>query len=614
MKRRLVNFDAFNKMKNESLSKAEAELIEAEGVLSQALGIEDIYLNSFTESSVMYETLDNTYIHASYQVNKDNITFDNIEELVINEEEEKANAKNIVRDMVENILDGNDTKAGDLFSQYINTSIVKKTMSEAVIVASVGRPTKRSPLKGRRQNRADVMKRVRARKKRFTRLSKGQKLQAAHLRKRLSANLPHRKGARVYIRYKDKPGMKKMMKEWAILAENVLGYVDFREFGPILNESVVKHDDRGNVVAIRIPTSNLRNEAKILQWDWKTLNTDVKVLREQVLNLSSDQNFMRAMSDLKRENALSDNKSMQTVLEHIVAAWPNLLFVTATELSNMISEALKATNASNYDDSVCEFLAEGILRTAHKTYSEKVERVLKLANATNDASYEHFQNVVSSFYPNLDESTSIEMGVFTDLYNSLVEIHEIANKDQNVNLIEQVEAYLKELYPIVTGDAKPDVELAEEVAMWIGDLVETNLETSDWDVSNTPHISINGDHPRMAQNAKQGYQPSSDFSGDWGDPAPVSDGKNYKGGLADEMRSKSWGNSGGETYPNIQNPYTPKAGEFTMKNEKGVDKDDDNFGTWQSGDTWPNIQNPYIPKGVTPMTYKMKSDNLVVDQ
>ena len=37
-----------------------------------------------------------------------------------------------------------------------------------------------------------------------------------------------------------------------------------------------------------------------------------------------------------------------------------------------------------------------------------------------------------------------------------------------------------------------------------------------------------------------------------------------------------------------------------MKGEKGVDKDSDPSGQWQSGDTWPNLNNPYLPPAFTP--------------
>jgi len=98
----------------------------------------------------------------------------------------------------------------------------------------------------------------------------------------------------------------------------------------------------------------------------------------------------------------------------------------------------------------------------------------------------------------------------------------------------------------------------------------------------------------------------------------VSDGKNYKGGLAGEMRNRAWGNyGGGDTYPSLQNPYIPKPfGDYTGT-EAGVDKASDSTGQWTSGDTWPNLQNPYIPSAETPQSYKMNKGSekdLVVEK
>ena len=83
------------------------------------------------------------------------------------------------------------------------------------------------------------------------------------------------------------------------------------------------------------------------------------------------------------------------------------------------------------------------------------------------------------------------------------------------------------------------------------------------------------------------------------------------------MRNRSWGNHGGEgIYPSLKNPYVPAPfGDYTMKGEKGAEKDgESDWSRWQSGDTWPSLQNPYVPKAVTPQSYKMKSDNLIVDK
>jgi hypothetical protein len=123
----------------------------------------------------------------------------------------------------------------------------------------------------------------------------------------------------------------------------------------------------------------------------------------------------------------------------------------------------------------------------------------------------------------------------------------------------------------------------------------------------------------MAEKAKKGYTPSKDFSGDWGDTAPVSDGKSYRNGQAEKMRSSAWGNLGGEdTYPTLKNPYIPEPfGDYKIKGEKSIEDDSDLLGHVSNKDTWPELQNPYVPDSVTPQSYKMnhgKEKDLIVDK
>jgi hypothetical protein len=269
-------------------------------------------------------------------------------------------------------------------------------------------------------------------------------------------------------------------------------------------------------------------------------------------------------------------------------------------------------------------MAEGILRTAVEAYDERVQRIIKLSGmkveGTDDA-YLDFQNIVERFYSFLDQNTQLEMQVYVDLYNALVEVYKLGHEEGNEYLMGEASSFLKELKSVVDQTVEPTLELAGDVAAWLLNLVETNLDSEEWTVSNKPYQTVSGDHPQMAKNAAKPYQPSSDFSGNWGDPAPVSQGTpDYKtNSLADEMRKDAWGNwANDDTWPSISNPYVPKAGVWTMKGEKGADvSGDSDWSRYTSKDTWPELQNPYVPKeagGVGGSGYKMKSDNLVVDK
>jgi hypothetical protein len=353
------------------------------------------------------------------------------------------------------------------------------------------------------------------------------------------------------------------------------------------------------------------------------LKTDLKVLRETARRLAADRDFVGMVAELKRHNNLSDNTSLEESLGDIVSKFPSVLYLTQEELAQVIGESLSRAGVSNYDDRMCAFMSEGILRVAHGAYNDRVSRIHQLAQApvteTEDP-YVFFQNVVSQFYPSLDESIALEMQVFVDLYNAAVEVRRAALEAKNEAVREEAEELATSLKTVIEGEEVPSLELAAEAASWLEDIVETNLESGEWDVVKTPHLTVTGDHPQMGKNAKHPYTPASDFSGDWGSELPQldQDGKGYKTfgnkskntsyvGLMDDGKGK-WG----DMYPDLSNPYVPKSITPTLKGEPGVDKNwESGLDMIQNGDTWPNLQNPYVPKSVKPHVH---SDNRVDDK
>ena len=60
-----------------------------------------------------------------------------------------------------------------------------------------------------------------------------------------------------------------------------------------------------------------------------------------VKTVAEDIDFCKAVAELKRHNALSDNDSLVEAIESIVGRWPNVLFLTRQELATSIKEALE---------------------------------------------------------------------------------------------------------------------------------------------------------------------------------------------------------------------------------------------------------------------------------
>jgi hypothetical protein len=608
MKRKLISFDVFKKIEDQSLTNAEKELIEAQDFLAEALGLEFLELHAFGESDVTYETPDGNYIHATYTIDKDSIILENIEQLVVDEEGEKQNSRELVAKMVDSIVEGKEAEATHQFEQYINSSFVKRGLIEATWNFSVSKPTgKRSTRYRKKRSRSAVAKGVRSRLRTLRSMSDSQKRQNKLRRKRLSTKLGSttNKRARVYARK-----VKKQLKEWSTLCENVLGYLDYQEFGPTMNQVVAGKDDKGTISSLKIPTLQKRNEGKILSFNWKTLDTDVKVLRGKMKELKEDQNFAKAMAELKRYNNVSDNSSLEETLEAIVTRWPDIVYITEAELATQIAEALETASVKNFDDQTCAFMAEAILRTAHNAHVGRVKKVASLAGATEDITseckecedaYASFKQVAEALYSKLDESSSNDMLVFSDLLKALREVYELAAEVEDKEVAQDVEELIDQCTAVLNGESKPDYELAEEVADYLNSFVEANVEgaSQDWDVVTNPHHTVVGDHPVLSKNAKVDGAPST-HPGDWKSPAPVSDGKSYDGSLDDEMQNNGWGNvSSDETWPNLNNPYILKSGDYKMK-EKSVVDDSDLLAQDQSNDTWPSLQNPYCPKSNKP--------------
>lgn len=611
MRRKLISYEAFNRLEKDSLSNAEHELSEAESVLSNLLETGPLSLHCFDKANVVYEMGDGTYVRANYKLVDNKISFENIEHIVIDEDSFTKTSKGLIRDMLEALANDDEAKANTSFDKYMEIASPKMKYMKGRRSKTAGEKMV-SNMKymgeGTDEDKDD--------KGGFPFFKKGKKGKFGKDKSAASD-----KAEREVERAKDMGGKMKCkdkdMKEWRNVASNVLSYISFTNIVPGIQESKLVKNDLGDVSAVVVPNAQSRNEGKILAYKYKGLKSDVKVLREHGLQLANNAEFQRAVADVKKYNNFSDNDGLEESIGNLVGQFPSVLYLTQEELAKTISAALENAGEHNFDDQRCNFMAEGILRVAFEAYPERAHRVVSLANATlpeSEDAYVAFQDVVRSFYPAVDEQMAVEMRVFEDLRNVFVEVRRAALENDHDIIRTDASRYIEKLESVLDGSAHPDVTLAEQAAAYIRYLVETNLESQTWVISKQPYTTLTGEHPDMAKKAAYSYAPSKDFSGDWGDPAPALDdeGGSYKSGGAKKMRNNSWGNIGGkDVYPSLQNPNIPKSGDWTIKGEKGVDKStDDAFGQYQSGDTVPVLSNPYVPKSVK---LHVNSDNRVDD-
>lgn len=617
MRRKLIKQDAFDRIISESVTTAERELVEIEPILARAIGKDFLRLKSFTESTVLYESVDGGYVHAGFEVKNGQITLNNVEELIIDENSQKEKRKSVLSEMIDAVVVDNSAKADELFGNYLGMvrwNEAKENKLPAFLKKKMGKKDEDGD--DEEKDLPPFMKKKKGDKKE-------DKLPA--FLKKGKKDKKDKKEKKEEMTKKAKKAGKEVCEAY-VTSQNVLDYVEFMKVGPALAEAATKVDDKGNLTDIRIPSRTARNENQLLRSEWRALNAKAADCRKKLPYFCENQDFCKAVAQLKRQNAFSDAQGLEESLDNIVKNWPEVLYATQSELAQVVSEALETANVSNFDDATCDFMAEGILRRAHAAYTERAAQILHLASAPKmeegaDA-YSFFQSVVENFYPSLDEKFGLERKVFTDLYESLGVVYKKADRRGDKIVKNETASYLNDLAAVLNNEAKADLQLAEEAAEFLAHIIETNLESGMWNVSNTPHQTISGDHPEMAKKAAHSYSPSKDFSGDYGDPAPAigSDDMKYKGGRnSKQMRDNAWGQEGGnDVFPSLSNPYVPKAfGDYTMKGEKGVDKDKGDLATG-SKDTFPNLKNPYVPKeagSVGGKGYKMnngKEKDLVV--
>ena len=601
MKRKLIEFDVFERIKKDSLSTAERELNESTPYLAKTLGLDELKVDCFGAEDVIFESVDGTFIHASYKINSNFVEFDNVEQLVITEESEKVKSREVLSRMLDCVIESKDQEANELFGEWVGLPSSKRIFNEVrqrrkVPIRKNGKLTGKYKIAWWNAGTPHHRQKSSAVRARTKGKIKAQKLRGAGKKKSFAAN-------------RKRLNLGHMVKEWYVISENVIDYVNYCQFGPIAKESHANHDEKGNVVSIKIPTSKLRNEAKIIQLNWKTMNTDVVIKRGQAKKLHENEKFAKEMAEIKRQNALSDEKALEESLQNASTNWPDVLYLTQDELSAQVKLALESVNATNYDDSTCEFIAEGILRTAHETFVDRVAKILRLAgskvNENANDKYAEFSKIVENYYKKLDGSTTLEMQAFVDLYEALRNVYEVAVEEENKEMAVETASHLDDLLSIIKQESVPSLEIAAEAASWLYDVVEANLEGMDWNVGE-PVVSATGEHPMVQQNAKKSYAPASDLGSDFDDAHMTSDGKETKGSAAKELANDGPSNEGGDgVYPDLNNPYLLNNMEYKIKGEKDVDSDSNQLAHVGGTDTWPNLQNPYVKSAED--VYKIKN-------
>lgn len=533
MKRKLVELEAFKNIEKNSITYKEVEIKESKDVLADVLGLSELNFHCLNEDVVYFKNGTSNFVKANYEINESNVVFNNIEEIVLDENTIINEGRKCLAEMIDAVIEDKKDVADKAFVQFMENRRMTRNMGPRLA------------------------------KKKMRSLSEDRACKAKH--KAMKVNAPGK------------------VNEWSTVAKNILEYVHFMNNDSVLSEVNVKKDANGNPVAIKMPCKQLRNESRLYSLQLKTLKSEIKDFREEALKLHNDLKFCRMINGVKLLNNISDADRLEESISQLVSKYPSLVYLTESELSNVINRSLQTVGSHNFDDQTCEFMAEGLLRYAHSLYSDRVERVLELAKAKpeGDDEYLAFQETVSKFYNELDETLSLEKHVFEDLHKAISQVHEITKDAQSAKLLESLSLMLAD-------EAELDLDLAKDAAEWLNAVVKESIKDADWEIVTKPYVTKTGEHPDMITKSKADAQPS-DYINDVQGVGQLDD----EGAKPASSRPRGVGANTANTYPNIsKNPCL-------LDDAGAEDQEGTKLGDYKT-DTYPNIRNPYLPASIVP--------------
>jgi hypothetical protein len=605
MKKKFIDFNTYRNIENNSYTAVERELAESAEIVGNLLNDPNIQVYCINEDTVTFVNGDGNYVQANYELQSDKLILNNIEELVVEQADLISSRRSIISKMVDNILADKEEIANENFDEYFSLPVVKAGLKEGYIVEAKKHKEEKEEDENHKEDKGDDKEDKKDKKK-------GKKGLPAALQAWMAKKGGKKKGGK--MSKKDKKDMKKKslntelhsksakkagdhkVEEWATIARNILEFVDFRQNGDVYQNVRTKRDTNGNLTNVSIPRASVRNEGKVLMLTYKDLanilHCRTNAMHEDYNNQS---NWLMAVNDMKKFNAMSDAESLQTAFENVVAVWPNLIYLKRDELAKKINETLKVTGARNYDDETCEFLADGVIRTAHKTYADKVSKIFSAAGKTADLDdFDAFSVVAEAVFKKTDADARAEYQVFKDLYRSLSEVHNLVTKMGDNTTRVEIASLIHECENVLNNSTRPSLEVAEDLAIYLEAFTESvNFDGGmRMDYIMNPHITHNGDNPFIHKYATANGNPG-DHTGKY-KGIVKSDGKN----VTPDQDDFYTGMSGKDMGDSLSNPYSPKPGDFKMHGEKSIEDDSNELGMYQ-GDTWPTLKNPYIPDGMS---------------
>lgn len=541
----------FEQLVENSFDKIENELKESTEYLNEIFGTTFEYCFTNENYVIYYSPQSNKYLKTTYSINENeqNIHFENFEIMKIDGQSLNETKKKKIRKIVDALEKNDEEEAEEAWKEWIDNFSIK----EITINVGKGDPSINSMKPKFLKNQKSPKGKI-----------KGTLLKGDETTKKAGVPSDTCMPENLDVL----PNYKKIVERIYETAKKLEKDMDIEP------EIDIESDDEGPV-AIKIPTSKKKKFAQKKGTEAKKIKKKIKSKRQKCKICDPNEETIEKISQMKKMK--NSGEEIDEMVIETITEYPELLYMTKTEIEEIVENCLTISQESNWDDELCEAIAEDLHKTAYNTYINNAYEIAKTAEGLGVISME-------------EEVSDDDYEAFTEVSERLVNY--IINEDKKLEKsLRNLSSLLETASNVLENDAQAAYEndlLEEEIDDYISSRLlqlsaqlETNIKNNTINEELVQHVVgelIHGDgkYGSLLGVSKNDYDLNKNAKIEpWGHFRPNQD------------MDKDDYNKFGQQKGADSNPMAPKA-----KSSKDLDLDDD--------DRWSDLKgadsNPMAPK------------------
>lgn len=471
MRTNVVDFEIFEAMKKRTFDNILSELQEATKHLSSVAG-KNLTINSVNDQYVLFnvEENNNLLLKADYHfTDRDTIKFNNFEKIVIDESSKTEQRKSVIRNLLNSLQEDDNFELSSLWNrlrpQYSLNELAKRKAARSCY-SNIGGG---DPACAHNADEEDQCAKGKVRTKKGDSRGdggfsgpgkpfKGELMDLSAVDDSLEEMvnfLPNYKNIKNYL-------LESARKVAEIVCEENTGVVKvtFKEsdnkvkfFGKSkkkrkledikkdkkfskksmeddLESDDNEEDNNKEVDEVEIDKQDKKDDKKKMSLKSKKFREKVNNSRKKMARKEYDETYINDLVSIKKYTNAQDSGSLQEKFMEMITNYPEIVFVSCDELTEMNKRILKKSGEKNWNEELCYDISLGLRKLAHKTYSDNVYEIAKFAanddvvgleeEVSNDP-YQAFEQVSERYFNDIYKKADNQ-------YKSLMDLSEMLQR------------------------------------------------------------------------------------------------------------------------------------------------------------------------------------------